>query len=192
MMKTALENNHLISDLKMILLINKTNRPFVFSDNPVVFYNKYLYSITHFGVLGMRTPGLKIFYPLSPDLCLLLIDKSKYNIKRIFNESIIKINNLKDVNSLNKLQIHSAQNCVYFHDHNLFDYISYLCRTEYTTLRKYENSYSETEVEKFDDGGAKDLIHTYAPQIPYFLELSFIKEIPIVGNGTPIDRSFYD
>ena len=68
----SLPNTFLISDLSLSLIRNRTDYPFVFSDAPVVFYNKYCELVRNRGVLGMQCPGLLIFYPLDNWTCAIL------------------------------------------------------------------------------------------------------------------------
>ena len=62
----------IISDLKPVLLKAPTGHYFITSDNPVV-KNNYNFSKT-IPLTGTASPGLQIFAPLNPNLCLLLID----------------------------------------------------------------------------------------------------------------------
>jgi hypothetical protein len=57
----------IVSDLEYKLILNQTNKSFLTSDNPVVFYNQFLE--TRKGgdaTTGLECKGLEIFMPLSP------------------------------------------------------------------------------------------------------------------------------
>ena len=55
-MKTALQSAPLLSDLIPCIIVNKTSKNFIFSDNPVVFHNTSLNKM-NFGALGLQSPG---------------------------------------------------------------------------------------------------------------------------------------
>lgn len=59
-------------DLSAKLLINKTNIPFLTSDNPVVKYNQYLeFRKYPSGWLGYGTVGLQVIIPLNPEIAII-------------------------------------------------------------------------------------------------------------------------
>ena len=70
-MSIALECVESLLDLLPVVLENRTNRPFIFGDAPVVFSNPHLRQVRLRGVLGAQTPGLMILYP-----CLLYTSPS--------------------------------------------------------------------------------------------------------------------
>ena len=94
-----------IEDLKICLLKNKTNIPFIFSDSPVVFYNMYNINSLH-----LLASGLMAFFPLDNETCLFLYDKNNY-ITSFIDENIYH-----DI--INKLQLYQATNAVYFSSQN--------------------------------------------------------------------------
>ena len=57
---------------KWVLIENKTNIQFLTSDNPIVRYNYH-------GSEGFDSPFLHIFFPLSPKICLCLLDHYNYS-----------------------------------------------------------------------------------------------------------------
>src|SRR5690606_17532681 len=70
-----------ILDLEIKLLVNKTDVPFIASDNPIVLYNSYLEKKKWpFSKVGFSVRGLQIFIPISPDLTLTLFDSAIYKI----------------------------------------------------------------------------------------------------------------
>lgn len=70
-----------ISDLDYKLLINKTNKPFISSDFPIVKYNqffeqaKWQHSKTGYGIVG-----LQIFIPLNSELMVVFFDSGIYKV----------------------------------------------------------------------------------------------------------------
>ena len=68
-----------ISEKDIILLISRQQQ-LLTSDNPVVVYNTFPY-----GQTGLKSPGVELYYPLAPHLCLALYCPS---IREILGEAI--------------------------------------------------------------------------------------------------------
>lgn len=191
----SLNNSHLISDLHPVFLENRTNRPFIFSDSPVVFHNAYYEKVTRNGVLGFSTPGLQVFYPLTCRRCLLLIDAKRYKVKRVVNNNTIYIKDINDISLINRLQILSATSSVYFSDYKHKDYVHYLWSLDED--KDYDNSAIIVEAPGFDQDGNSigDIMHSYAPLLPIKLRLSFLHHL-ILGDEQyhfeERDFDFYD
>jgi hypothetical protein len=174
-MRIAVECAHYLSDLFPVLLINKTNRPFIFGDAPAVFYNSYCREVEHTGVLGFQQSGLQVFLPLGPDRLLALIDPATYRLRRL-RGSLISITNLSDVAGLNKLQIHNASSAVYFADFRYARYVHALWQQEQHRLSDHVGQV--VEVPALDEHGnptGNDILHAFEPQLPMRLSLSFIE-----------------
>lgn len=62
----------LLNKKKWILIINKTTMLYTTSDHPITLYNPEITS--H----GIESPGIQIFFPLNPRLCLAIVDPSLY------------------------------------------------------------------------------------------------------------------
>jgi hypothetical protein len=174
-MKGTMEMSGAMSDLTPIMLTNKTNRPFIFGDAPVIFYNSYYRRVVNRGVLGMDTPGLMVFFPLGPKTTLLLLDSACYSVKGARNHQI-QIRHLRDVAALNKLQIHASSTCVYFHDKAMERYVKHLWDEEKNSLRNHEGRVIEAPGYHAGTGEALgDILHIFEPQLPYRLRLSFLE-----------------
>lgn len=171
----ALQNASAILDLKPIILVNKTNRPFVFGDSPVVFINSYYGNVVHRGVLGFQAVGLQIFFPLSDSRVLLLIDENKYKIKNVKSGNVVNVKELSDVLSINKLQFHSATNAVYFSDIKHQDYIKYIWNLEHCKLKNHIGKVIEAPAFDHDGNSLGGMFHSFEPQLPIKLKLSFLK-----------------
>jgi hypothetical protein len=172
-MMTAIEKADSLCDLFPVILQNKTNRPFIFGDAPVVFINPHLKKITSRGVLGAQTQGLIIFYPIETMHCIMLIDEKTYQIKKLHG-TVLAIRNLKDVAALNKLQIHNAFSSIYFSDIQYSEYVKHLWIQE---KKKFINLECKvTEIPEFDNNGelTSYLIHSFEPQLPFIPKLSFL------------------
>ena len=178
-METAIKHADSLCDLLPIMLQNKTTRPFIFGDAPVVFINPYLKNITSTGVLGACTPGLIILYPIGNTHSIMLIDERTYRIKK-FRSSVLAVRDLKDVAALNKLQIHNASSAVYFSDSQYSQYVKYLWMEEKKNLVEHNGKVIETP--EFDNNGelVSYLIHSFEQQLPFIPKLSFLEyqELP--------------
>lgn len=173
-MTVAMEMAGAMSDLSPIMLMNKTNRPFIFGDAPVVFYNAYYWNVVDRGVLGMDTPGLMVFFPLGPRITLALVDSACYTLKRARNQQI-QLRDLRDVASLNKLQIHAASTCAYFQDEAMARYIKNLWADERKCLSDHAGKVVEAPGFDAATGEAVgEILHTFQPQLPYHLRLTFL------------------
>lgn len=173
-MKIAMEMSGAMRDLSPIMLMNKTNRPFIFGDAPVVFYNAYYRNVVDRGVLGMDTPGLMIFFPLGPKVTLALLDSACYTLKGARNHQV-QLRDLRDVAALNKLQIHAASTCAYFQDEAMTRYVKHLWEEERKSLNDHAGRI--VEAPGFDTKTGEpigDILHTFQPQLPYYLRLSFL------------------
>lgn len=178
-MGMAIKATESLCDLLPVILQNKTNRPFIFGDAPVVFINPYLKNITLRGVLGTQTPGLIILYPIGSMHSIMLIDETAYRIKKL-RGSVLVVRDLKDIAALNKLQIHNATSAVYFSDNQYSRYVANLWMQEKQKLVEHKGKVIETP--EFDHNGEliSYLIHSFEQQLPFIPKLSFLEyqELP--------------
>lgn len=103
------------NDLHCKLLVNKTDTPFITSDNPFAKYNQYLENKMWFGGwTGYGTRGLQIFTPLNPELTVVFYDGWTYKIgdRKALAVEITK----KDVDQLNLLQLLNCEENVFFNE----------------------------------------------------------------------------
>ena len=102
----------LIFDLGIVTVVNKSKHYFFTSDNPVVIYNQLMESR---GMAmtsgGLANPGLQIFFPISPDVLLVLSDNDVYSMSAINGTG--RVEKSADVNRINGLQMIRAQENVY-------------------------------------------------------------------------------
>ena len=108
----ALESNILLTDLVPILILNETEEDFIFSDNPIIFYNLIYRDPTH-SFEGIQSPGLLVFCPISPKHCIFLYDPEYYDVKCNKDNSFI-LKNEQDVFNINKLQLHRSLFNIYY------------------------------------------------------------------------------
>lgn len=102
----------LISDLESCILLNRTDNNFIFSDEPVIFYNG-CFNNTGYSVTGLQSPGLQIFCPINKYLILFLYDCRYYNLN---NMKKIELYSTEDVDFINRLQIFNAYETLFFTD----------------------------------------------------------------------------
>ena len=113
-------------DLDYKLLFNRTKRPFITSDFPIVKYNQYLESKKWpLSKTGYGLVGLQIFIPLSSEVALIFFDPDIYKVgdKKRKSYSITKE---EDVNSLNILHFINCFETIFFDEKADEAYIKFL------------------------------------------------------------------
>jgi len=175
----ALESAALLVDMQPRVIRNHTDYPFIFSDSPVVFYNSYYRNITDRGVLGLQTPGLQIFLPLTPKLQLMMFDPNVYTgpcLNGPFCEAI----NRPDVSHLNALQLHHSSQAVYFADPDDFNYVEELYKAHRSHFIKPQAEFRiRQDVLVRGEPSDGDILHTFEPQVNHNLSLSFVSCSPV-------------
>jgi hypothetical protein len=113
---TFSHNMHLIDDLKFCLFKNKTDVPFITSDNPAIITNKWHLEnkATVNRSFGMGSAGMLAILPLTPQLLLLGYDGDVYSIAK--NQGITEIKNARDAIALNRHQFLQCDANIYVHD----------------------------------------------------------------------------
>jgi Protein of unknown function (DUF4238) len=178
-MEVALDCVKSLYDLLPVILHNKTNRPFIFGDAPVVFSNPHLKQVVLRGVLGMQTPGLIIYYPISPQHTVMIIDAETYRIKGLRN-SMFAVRELKDIAALNRLQIQNASMAAYFSEFKYAAYVRSLWELERGRLANNQGVVVEAPGVNESREPIGDVFHSFERQLPYIPRLSFFQysEIP--------------
>jgi hypothetical protein len=178
-MNIAIENAGSLCDLLPVILKNKTNRPFIFGDAPVIFINPYLKNITSQGVLGTQSSGLIILYPIGSTHSIMLIDERAYRIKKL-RGSVLAVRDLKDVAALNKLQIHNASSAVYFSDNQYSQYVANLWMQEKRKLVEHQCKIIEASGFYHDGKPIDEILQFFELQLPFIPKLSFLEyqELP--------------
>lgn len=184
-MGLAVQEAHALLDLNCILIKNKTARPFIFGDAPVVFTNPAQKKITGRGVLGAKTPGLIVYYPIGPFEAVMLVDQVMYNVKGL-RDGRLNVRSLQDVEQLNKLQIHASRSSVYFNDCKYTDYVKYLWDGVGAGVADPRGVVKEI---KIDD--ERELVHNYEQQLPFFAKLTFLNFTELPADSYFIDRQMY-
>jgi len=183
-MGVGLQSPILISDLIPVLLINKTELDFLFSDNPIVLYNLFFYKDKFESHIGFQSPGLMIFCPLSKHLCLLLFDSKFYELKGI-KENILEINNSNDINKVNQLQLYRCDKNIYYSNINQKENVNKIFSDFSKTNTKRE------EVTKFEklkvlNKPNSEVLMIGEKNIPEDIGLSFLKTREVDGELSKI------
>lgn len=139
-------------DLHLKLLVNKSNIPFVTSDNPVVRYNQYLEKRdSKRGLTGFGCKGLQMLFPVSPDKMLVFYDHLVYKLGNR-KQDVVELTDPNEIDQINILQFLNCEKIVFF-NHN----VSEEQVREYSKKSsKYEkaNRVSVTKHKLVDDQGA--------------------------------------
>ena len=107
------------NSLEIKLIHNQAEKPFLTSDNPVVFLNP---SLETKGQIRPNAPfttnGIQIIFPISPDFAFLFFDSKTYKV----GATAMKTVEVKDdalVQRLNLLQVVNSKTFCYFNEHLL-------------------------------------------------------------------------
>ena len=161
----------IILDLHYKFLINSTNVEFITSDNPVVLYNQFMSFRKYGSNTGLATKGLQIFFPIDPWKLILLYDSEVYKVGND-KEHTIEIINPKDIHQINKLQICSCLENIYFRDPDFNAEALYKSVLPYLRKSKITiDSYPQYE----KDNPKSELLITSRVDVRTNLKLTFIK-----------------
>ena len=156
-----------ISDLAMLILRNYSTAPFIMGDAPCIYSNHYMRVIEDYGVLGLMSPGLMIALPLDTRTLVLLYDASVYT-PDYANSGCVDVFQLADVSRLNALQVHAAEENVYFADRSDKTYVHDLLSAHKRHLQdppgRFIPRYSNTDT----------ILQFFEDQLPITLDLSFM------------------
>ncbi|GIP08223.1 hypothetical protein J1TS5_03930 [Paenibacillus macerans] len=121
--RTVAENFRILYDLKCTLLINKSDRQFITSDNPLVRYN-LMYVVRKYKLrgYGLGSMGIQLFFPISPEICICLFDSNLYDFRHD-NQGNIVISKGKHIDELNKLFYLNSYRSIFFHNSIQSQYI---------------------------------------------------------------------
>lgn len=101
-----------IRDLDVKVLINRTDKAFITSDNPVAKYDQFMERMK-LGTYGLRSRGLQIFFPLSPRRGVMYYDPECYKLGHEEKE-YVEVDQEKDIDELNKLTACNSDEVLYY------------------------------------------------------------------------------
>lgn len=175
-LKDATLNLPLITDLRYKILINMTKQKYITSDNPVILYN--LSYIDDFrSHVGLTSKGLILFFPINPEIMIMLFDAGAYTIIKDNADSFI-IKKKKDIIMLNRLQIlNSYKN--FYTGHNSIKYVEKLYSEIKNHLQDDRSPVKNIILKTNYDDIEKNVLQYSKYQIKYKINLTFLKEINI-------------
>ena len=94
-----------------LLLKNNTTQPFFTSDNPIGtaehVHNPYM------AMSGVSSEGVEIYFPLSPDLMLVMFEKTYHSNMMSKNYRIVEIDDLDMIDDYNSRSVMNSSRCVF-------------------------------------------------------------------------------
>lgn len=113
-MNIFFEHRGAASDLGVRLVRNRTDRPFITSDNPAVMANRWHLSDRRTELIGpgLESAGLVGLLPLSPDVLCVIYDSDLYTMAHIGGWTDVE--DAADIDAFNAQQALSAQANLYF------------------------------------------------------------------------------
>lgn len=162
-----------ISDLAIKLLINETDKPFITSDSPTVFYNRL--KLADMIMTGWQSPGLMIFLPLSEETALWLFDPPMYKPQvDSTKDNVVLLKKPQDVDELNRLQVLNADEYLIFSKPEDREYVSSLHKP--LKNRHRSELIRGEKMAEFDIGNERHEIHRIGKtEIDYKTHFSFFK-----------------
>ena len=113
LLRMCFSSMHLIEDLKVYIIVNKTNFDFVTYDDPVIFTNKFSFQKLNSPTFGMVNSGFMYIMSLSPKSAVMAYDGGVYSIEGKIGHKVI-LNNRLDIEALNELQYLKSHENIYF------------------------------------------------------------------------------
>jgi len=144
-LSAAFNAYHLTCDLEYKLLKNKTNKPFILSDHPVITYNDFNNQKGHkiTNGRGLMSKGLQLIFPISPDYVLFFYDSWAYKLGSRKSQ-VIAIEDEKVVEQLNLLQILNSNEVIFFNSK-----VSELYFKELLRIASKHNSFDKQSLNEF-------------------------------------------
>jgi len=159
-------------DLNMKVLINKTGKSFITSDNPACMYSMFLERVGDM-TYALGSKGLMFYFPLTSDIALMYYDPMCYKLGER-KKTYVEITQLPDVDNLNKLSACYANEMLYCLNGSMSS-------VELDQLANMHDKYRPTDRVETIDGIKHDhgeIVGTYTNSIYCKLNLQFVKELP--------------
>ncbi|WP_372397752.1 DUF4238 domain-containing protein [Azospirillum sp. HJ39] len=118
------ESMDIIDDLKLCIVRNRTNRPFITSDNPAILTNRLIIQRSRKSDcrFGAKTAGAIFILPLTQDLCALLYDGDVYTVSK--QDHWVDVERVSDIEAINDHQLLNCMDNVYFCNWSSRDWIA--------------------------------------------------------------------
>ena len=171
---------NVMRDLSVKILVNKTGKSFITSDNPVAKYNQFMERMRQ-EAYGLGARGLQIFFPLSPQIGLMYYDPKSYKLGYKKKE-YVELDQDKDIDELNKLTSCNSGGLLYYRHGTIS------CQ-EFVALSKVWRKIIPKPIEWVvgDLYPGKSILGVRYPSMFCKLSLSFIKELPLYKALQPED-----
>ena len=170
----------IMRDLSVKILVNKTDKSFITSDNPVAKYNQFMERMGQ-EAYGLGARGLQIFFPLSPQVGLMYYDPKCYKLGYKKKE-YVELDQDKDIDELNKLTSCNSGGLLYYR-HGTISCQGFVALSK--VWRKIISKPIEWVVRDLHPG--KSILEVRYPSMFCKLSLSFIKELPLYKALRPED-----
>jgi hypothetical protein len=170
----------IMRDLSVKILVNKTGKSFITSDNPVAKYDQFMERMKQDSyALGSR--GLQIFFPLSPQIGVMYYDRECYELGYKKSE-YVELDQDRDIDELNKLTSCNSGGLLYYRHGTIS------CQ-EFVALSKVWREIIPKPIEWVvrDLYPGKSILGVRYPSMFCKLSLSFIKELPLYKALQPED-----
>lgn len=171
----------LATDLICKVLVNKTSLNFITSDNPVVLYNRACEQSKVFTHTGLRSKGLKIIFPISPNHIFLFYDDRIYKVgARKQRFAYVNVDN--DVQQFNDLQWLNAHENIYFSDRSLLPEI---LRGASKNIKRRHTKKAHINLYQKDtmvDGTQRSLLHMHGSVLNIRMNVHCIKQLRAVSE----------
>lgn len=166
-----------LADLRPVFLVNRTNVPFITSDNPAMFINR-LYSQRYGDPTGglIQSGGIATI-PLTLRIALLAYDADVY--QPVGSKFVFEVRRDADVDRLNELQVIRASSALFFQQAADADYVQRLFeahkgrrRTEWSVTRVFIRDGEDDHFERFrkirpdDQNSLEPRIQSMSPILP--------------------------
>ena len=170
----------IMRDLSVKILVNKTDKSFITSDNPVAKYNQFMERMGQ-EAYGLGARGLQIFFPLSPQIGVMYYDPKCYKLGYKKKE-YVELDQDKDIDELNKLTSCNSGGLLYYRHGTIS------CQ-EFVALSKVWRKIIPKPIEWVvrDLYPGKSILGVRYPSMFCKLSLSFIKELPLYKALQPED-----
>jgi len=161
----------LFFDMTMALLVNATGIPFIFSDAPAISTNLYLWDFRDVqGITGFGSRGLIAAMPLCEFLALMFFDGGAYQLAADVRNPMY-LNSEADVGLLNALQVHTAEDALYFGDKDSAEYVERLNNAH----RPISGANSVVVRTARAEDGSSELFHYFVKPPPLRPDFSFLQ-----------------
>lgn len=185
MLRNYFAGHMLLCDLNCVLVENMTSKEFIFSDSPTILFNQALNRVENSGDIGFASPGLQIFYPISPKYLIVFYDGKIY--KAINKNAIISTDRIADINQLNSLQILNADKTIYFSEDTPHEGIRQLwerLKSSFHSPQLYR------EIRNQGPETTELIAHMMNKSFQFKLNLSFLEKVRLRNSQTiPMIRS---